>query len=152
MTIKQYKLFKELISLSVSANWNEAKDEWFLDHIYDAEEAKTCICGHYPILQICVIKNRINSIMTFTGNCCIKHITGDFTKKMFVSLKKVEADIDKSLSIDFVILCYKAGYIDNYELEFYKKLHKKRIISDKQIKFKIALNEKILFNWRKNKL
>ena len=54
----QYKLFSEIINLSVAKKWEEAKKEWELDHIYSADEAQTCLCGHHPIIEICVIKNK----------------------------------------------------------------------------------------------
>lgn len=53
-----YKLTEEIINLSESDQWDFAKLEWNFEFAYYAGEPQSCLCGHYPIRNICVIKNR----------------------------------------------------------------------------------------------
>lgn len=55
--MSEYKLTQEIIALSVSSNWDVAKLEWKLYEIYEADEPETCLCGHFPIIEICVLSN-----------------------------------------------------------------------------------------------
>ena len=62
--MSEYKLSKGIIALSQASKWSQAKLEWQLDHIYKEEEPDTCLCGHYPINEICILKNKLNEATT----------------------------------------------------------------------------------------
>ena len=51
-------LINRVTELSVSDFWETAKQEWELFEIYFVDEPKTCLCSHYPIKEVCVIKNK----------------------------------------------------------------------------------------------
>ena len=57
--MSRYKLIDEIIKLSQSKLWDIAKTEWDFDSIYVSDAPQTCLCGHYPIINICIIKNQI---------------------------------------------------------------------------------------------
>ena len=51
----EFKLISEIISRSVADQWEEAKQEWTLKQIYMADEPEICLCGHYPIIECCIL-------------------------------------------------------------------------------------------------
>lgn len=96
-----YKLTDEIIKLSVSSYWNDAKLEWNFEYAYQSEEPQTCLCGHYPIRNICVIRNQDNSNETEVGNCCINKFLGiEEGNKIFTSISRLKEDITKSMSAE----------------------------------------------------
>ncbi len=50
----QFQLATEIIKRSVARTWDEAKTEWSLYEIYETDEPETCLCGHFPIIELCV--------------------------------------------------------------------------------------------------
>lgn len=38
--------------------WDEAKIEWIFTNAYQSNSPQTCLCGHHPIKNICVITNK----------------------------------------------------------------------------------------------
>lgn len=74
--MSEYKLTQEIIALSQAKTWDVAKLEWILHEIYEAEEPETCLCGHFPIIEICTLQNKLNSNFVTVGNCCVKKSGG----------------------------------------------------------------------------
>ena len=102
-----YKLTDEIIALSDSKIWNFAKLEWDFNFAYYSEDLQTCLCGHYPIKNICVIRNKNNSNQTEVGNCCINKFLGiEDGNKIFTSIKKLKEDNSKSMSAEVIDYIY----------------------------------------------
>ena len=140
-----YKLTEEILSLSDSNDWDFAKLEWSFEFAYYAEELQKCLCGHYPIKNICVIKNRRNSSVTEVGNCCINKFLGiDEGNKIFSSIKKLKDSETASMSSEVIEYIYKKKGISDFEYNFYKSIYRKRIMSDKQWDIKKRINQKFL--------
>ena len=140
-----YKLTEEILNLSESNEWNFAKLEWSFEFAYYAEELQKCLCGHYPIKNICVIKNRRNSSVTEVGNCCINKFLGiDEGNKIFISIKKLKDSETASMSSEVIEYIYKKKGISDFEYNFYKSIYRKRIMSEKQWDIKKRINQKFL--------
>lgn len=140
-----YKLTEEILNLSESKEWDFAKLEWSFEFAYYAEELQKCLCGHYPIKNICVIKNRRNSSVTEVGNCCINKFLGiDEGNKIFSSIKKLKDNESASMSSEVIEYIYKKKGISDFEYNFYKSIYRKRIMSDKQWDIKKRINQKFL--------
>lgn len=140
-----FKLTREIIDLSTATTWDTAKLEWVFDLAYYSDEEQTCLCGHFPIRNICVIRNRTNKVITEVGNCCIKKFLGiDDGDKVFTSIKKLKEDISKSMSAEVVEYLYRKHAINNYEYKFYLDIYRKRNLSGKQEDIKRKINEKFL--------
>ena len=140
-----YKLTEEIVNLSESKEWDFAKLEWTFESAYYAEELQICLCGHYPIKNICVIKNRRNSSVTEVGNCCINKFLGiDEGNKIFSSIKKLKDSETASMSLEVIEYIYKKKGLSDFEYNFYKSIYRKRIISDKQLDIKKRINQKFL--------
>ena len=74
--MSEFKLIEEIIALSEASNWDEAKREWALLHVYREDDPLTCLCGHFPINEICVIGNMKNGREAIVGNVCVKKFMG----------------------------------------------------------------------------
>jgi len=94
----QFKLTSEIIKRSVAQTWDKAKLEWSLLEVYEAEEPETCLCGHYPIIELCVLQNGKNGARATVGKCCVKRFVGLPSDKIFEGVKRVRKDTSKSLN------------------------------------------------------
>ncbi len=140
-----YKLPEEIISLSQADNWDEAKQEWEFKFIYRSRSPLSCLCGHTPIYNICVLNNTLNNTETEVGNCCVQkffHI--DAGEYLFNAVARISKD--KTLSIGKRALEYMTdlGCLNDYEVEFYNNTLRKRKLSDKQASIRVRINEKFL--------
>ncbi len=143
--MNNYKLPKEIIQLSVSDVWESARLEWDFKYVYESEEPSTCLCGHYPIKNICVIKNRINSNETEVGNCCVnKFLDIDNGDKIIQSVKKIKKTIDSSMSEGTLLYLYDNDFITEWDYKFYSNIRLKRNLSDKQLNIKREINQKLI--------
>lgn len=140
-----YTLTKEILKLSVSKYWDTAKLEWNFEYAYQSEELQTCLCGHYPIKNICVIRNTENDKETEVGNCCINKFLGiDKGNKIFDSIKRLKEDLSKSLSAEVLEYLNDKKVISEFEYEFYTDTLRKRVLSQKQLKVRESVNQKFL--------
>ena len=136
------KLTENIISLSSSKIWDVAKLEWKLDEVYEAEEHEACLCGHFPIKDICMLKNKLNNNSAVVGNCCVKRFIGLPSDKIFQAIKRVRKDNKKSLNIEAVDHAYKKGWINDWENDFYIDIMRKRNLTERQLQKKITTNRK----------
>ena len=67
--VSQSKLITEILERSVAQTWDEARREWSLYEVYEADEPETCLCGHFPIIELCVLRNRRNGIQATVVTC-----------------------------------------------------------------------------------
>jgi len=82
--------------MSRATDWETARKEWALVDIIEADEPETCLCGHYPIMEICEIRNRVIGKTTEVGNVCVKRFLGVRSDLIFTAVKKIRKDIEKS--------------------------------------------------------
>jgi hypothetical protein len=72
----EYQLAQAMLPLSVADSWQQAKLEWTLAEVYRQDDPETCLCGHYPIIEICVLENKKNGNRAEVGNVCVKKFLG----------------------------------------------------------------------------
>lgn len=89
------KLTAEIVARSVSDNWDAARLEWSLVGGTEADAPERCPCGHYPIIELCEIRNQKNRVEATVGNCCVKKFLGIRSDKIFIAYKKVRKDVEK---------------------------------------------------------
>lgn len=141
----EYKLTQEIIQLSYSNIWDTAKLEWSLDYIYEAEEPERCLCGHFPIIEICILKNKVNGNAATVGNSCVKKFMGlTSSDKIFKAVKKVRKNIGKSLNAEALDYAHQKSWINDWELEFANDTRLKRLPTAKQLETRKKINQKIL--------
>ena len=143
----EYKLSMEIVDLSKANNWDIAKQEWFLDYIYiipKKDDPEVCLCGHYPIREVCIIKNKENNNTAIVGNCCVTKFIGVNSNKLLSAIKKVKKDHRNSFNVDCIELALKKVLINQWEYNFYISIWRKKILTKKQWDRKVIINEKIL--------
>ena len=149
--MSEYKLTEEILKRSQSKIWDMAKMEWSLYQIYEAEEPETCLCGHFPIIEICTLQNKINSNFATVGNCCVKKFIGLPSDLIFQAVKRVRMDNQKSLNAEAIQHAYDKGWINEWEYKFSIDTMRKRNLSGKQLQTRMKVNEKMLANMRRAK-
>lgn len=143
--MSQFHLTTELIKLSFSPIWDEAKLEWELIGVEKVSEsdAEECVCGKYPILEICTIKNKINNNTARVGNSCVKKFINE-SDKIFRSISQIKKSIDKSLNAETISFAFEKHWITQKDRNFYIDIFRKRNLSEKQSNWKTSINKKIL--------
>ncbi|EGR0307403.1 hypothetical protein [Vibrio parahaemolyticus] len=141
--MSEYKLTEEIIKLSQSQLWDVAKSEWTLYEIYEADEPERCLCGHFPIIEICTLKNKLNSNYATVGNCCVKKFIGLPSDKIFQAIKRVRKDDEKSLNAEAISHAYDKGWINDWEKSFYLDVMRKRKLTPNQLNKKTQINNKL---------
>lgn len=149
--ISEYLLTERIVELSEADEWGKAVLEWELDHIYfiDGDDAETCLCTHYPINEVCVIRNKKNGLSTHVGNCCVKKFMDSESDLVFQALKRVIADNTKSFNVAAIEYVFRRRIITAWDYKFYSDILRKRLLSPKQEKQKLRINKVILSKLRK---
>ncbi|MGN7509084.1 hypothetical protein [Aeromonas salmonicida] len=148
--MSEYKLTKAIIELSVANQWDSAKQEWSLDQVFEVDEPMTCLCGHFPIIEICSIKNKINGISADVGNCCVKKFMELPSNKIFQAVKRVRKDSTKSLNEVAIEHGYSKHWITEWEKDFYLDIMNKRKLTEKQLAKKKEINELFALKMKKS--
>jgi hypothetical protein len=144
--MSEQQLTVEIIVRSQAKVWEIAKTEWLLEEVYEADEPDTCLCGHFPIREICVLRNKINKNDATVGNCCVKKFIGLPSDKIFQAVKRVRKEIEKSLNAEALQYALQRHWISEWEKDFYFDIMKKRNLSPKQAAKKNEINAKFLRN------
>lgn len=138
------QLKKRILAMSSATDWEAARKEWALVNIYEADELETCLCGHYPIIEICEIYNKTTSKGTDVGNVCVKRFLGIRSDLIFTAIKRIRKDITKALNADAIVFFKRRGVINQWEYEFSQDTMRKRDLSDRQMQTRRKINEKVL--------
>ncbi|ADN78387.1 hypothetical protein [Geobacter sulfurreducens] len=148
--MSEYKLTQEIIRLSYSKVWDIAKLEWVLFEIYEADEPDTCLCGHFPIIEICNLQNKVNGQFATVGNCCVKKFIGLPSDLIFQAVKRVRKDKQKSLNAEAIHHAYQKKWINEWEYKFSIDTMRKRNLTDKQMQTRMKINEKMMQNMKRS--
>lgn len=140
----QFKLFKEITALSVARTWEEAKLEWDLKHVYREDVPQTCLCGHTPIIEICVLQNRLNGNFADVGNVCVTKFLGLASDLIFSGLKRISKDGNKALNEAAINYAFEQGWINEWEKTFCFNTMRKRKLSIKQAAKRAEINQLVL--------
>jgi hypothetical protein len=138
------QLKAEILKLSRAQDWETARKEWVLIDIIEADEPEVCLCGHYPIIEICGIKNRVTGQHAEVGNVCVKRFLGFRSDLIFTAIKRIRKDIEKSLNADAISFFFDRGVLNAWEYDFLQDTMRKRDLSRKQLDKRIAVNRKVL--------
>jgi hypothetical protein len=148
--MSQYKLIEEILKRSQAQIWDIAKQEWSLYQIYEAEAPETCLCGHFPIIEICTLHNKLNGEFATVGNCCVKKFIGLPSDLIFQAVKRVRKDNQKSLNAEAIQHAHDKGWINDWEYNFSIDTMRKRALTGKQLQTRMKVNEKMLANMKRN--
>jgi hypothetical protein len=138
------QLQKHVLSLSSATDWETARKEWSFIDVIEADEPETCPCGHFPIVEICQIHNRITNSSTEVGNRCVRSFLGFRSDLVFRAIKSVRRDISKSLNADAIAFFHGRGVLNGWEYDFLQDTMRKRNLSAAQSVKRKSINEKVL--------
>lgn len=140
--------FKQLkaaiLSMSMAPEWESAKSEWKLVGIGESDTPETCLCGHFPIIELCTITNRVTNKTTDVGNVCVKRFLGFRSDLIFAAIKRIRGDIDKSINAEAAIFFHERGIINDWEYGFQQNTFRKRHLTGAQMATRHSINRKIL--------
>ena len=142
--MSEYRLIEEILQLSVSKTWDSAKQEWVLDNIYITVYPEQCLCGHFPIIELCEIRYKLNGRITTVGNHCVKKFLELPSEEIFQGIRKIQKDITKSLNDDAVQYAKSKKWIDEWQYDFYLDTIQKRKLTDKQREKREEINQKVI--------
>ena len=144
-----FKLAQEIVALSAADNWNSAKPEWTLDHIFISEELGVCLCGHFPIREFCVIRNQKNGNEAIVGNVCVRRFLGLPTDKLFSAFHRIAGDPKRALNAEAVEYAYQKDWMNDWSHGFYMNTMRQRKLSPRQQTKRIEINRAVLYWFRK---
>jgi hypothetical protein len=142
-------LMERLLKLSSSPLWAEAKREWELEYVYlldRHDEPRRCTCGHYPIRELCVLRNRKTGHRATVGNTCVRQFMGmEDADDVVNSLRRVREHPDKSsLSPAAAIYAHDRGWLDDWQLDFCLDTARKRKLSCRQRAKREEINRTVI--------
>ena len=146
-----YKLGREIIALSRADRWDRARLEWMIEDIYIQEESDSCLCGHFPINEICVLRNTKNGAKAVVGNVCVKKFMKLRSDKMFDAIKRIAADVTRALNVEAIEHAFSRGWITEWERGFYLDTWRKQKPSAKQLNIRTKVNRKVLSRVKSNR-
>ena len=144
-------LSERIVALSEADDWYSAKQEWRLQSVFFEEEPSTCLCSHYPIVEICVLKNSLNGNLAEVGNVCVNKFLGIPSKIIFDGLKRVANDQSKALNPPGIDYIFDKRWINEWERDFLLDTAGKRTLSAKQAAKRKEINRQILNRVRRRK-
>ncbi len=139
----QKELREHILSLSRSAVFEAACQEWELFNIYLTEEWDNCPCGQ-EIKEHCEILNRSTGAETFVGNICINRFVDLGTTQIFAGLKRIQNDPEANANEALISYAETRGFLYEKEPEFLRQTAHKRNLSGKQLAWKEKINRRIV--------
>jgi hypothetical protein len=149
--VGEYQLTQAMLPLSVASSWPQAKLEWALAEVYRQDEPDTCLCGHYPINEICVLENRRNGNRAEVGNVCVKKFLGLPSDRIFQAIRRVAENPVRALNAETIQHAHQRGWITDWERNFYLDTVRKRVLTEKQAAKRLAINNRILRATRRSR-
>jgi hypothetical protein len=144
--MSEFQLTERLLELSVADIWDEAKLEWKLDSVWREDEPDTCLCGHFPINEICLLRNQRNNNTAIVGNRCVKKFTNLPSDLIFQAIKRIEGDDERAINAETIAHAHAKGWINTWERSFYMDTWRKRRLSGAQHSKRVQINRKIIAN------
>jgi hypothetical protein len=138
------QLKAHILPLSSAGRWDVAVKEWSLVGIHEADEPEACPCGHFPIIEICSIHNRVTGHSTEVGNICVKRFLGLRSDLIFTAIKRIRKDPDKSLNADAIAFFHERRVLNEWEYNFCQNTMRLRSLTAAQLSKRRAINHKVL--------
>lgn len=140
----EYQLTQQILRLSNFDSWQVARTEWDLQEIYVEDEPRTCLCTHFPIIEVCVLRNRLNGNVAEVGNVCVNKFIGIPSKIIFDGIKRVAKDRTKALNASAAHYAFRKGWINDWEHGFLTDTARKKVLSAKQMAKRDQINQRVL--------
>ncbi len=148
-------LAEALTDLSSCRDWEQAKREWELEavHLLDADdEPRRCLCSHYPIRELCTLRNRETGHRATVGNKCVRQFLDlDDADDIVASLRRVRDRPDSaSMSAAAARFAYGRGWLTDWELTFCLNIAGRRRLSGPQRSKRSQINRLVVYRIRQD--
>jgi hypothetical protein len=145
MTMNEQTLRQEILERSVATTWDAALAEWELSRIEltSLREPETCLCGHFPIIELCYLRNRLNGVEALVGNVCVQKFLGIPSDTLFRGFKRIMVDPSKAASQSVIDYATQRGWVSSWERSFCESMVRKRSLSPAQLGKRIEINQRI---------
>lgn len=150
-THHDFPLGRRIVELSEADDWDRARLEWRIEDIYIQRRPETCLCGHFPINELCVLRNKKNHNKATVGNVCVKKFMKLPSERMFDAIKRVTADETKAFNVQVIEHSFAKHWINDWEKKFYLDTWRKRNLSGPQLAKRREINRKVLAQVRTNR-
>ena len=148
-----YHLVEGILKLSEASLWAEAKLEWELDEVHETDRFETCLCTHYPIKELCFLRNIKNGNSTMVGNCCVKQFLGLPSHAIFSAIRRITEDAGRALNPKALAYAHRRGWITEWERKFYLDTWRKnRGLTQRQWAVRMRINLRFLRLMRSDQL
>lgn len=151
----RWDLPRQIIELSDANTWGQAVREWSLNGIemLDPGEFDSCLCGHYPIRELCHLLNRENGNTAIVGNHCIEKFDKDDpghevfgeAPRIVQAAGRILQDPMASANEALINFAERTGVFTTDNATFYREIWRKRNLSDGQERYKRSLNQQLLY-------
>lgn len=138
------ELSAEIVRRSLANRWDGARLEWSLATVYFADEPQSCLCGHFPIIELCVLRNTRNRTEAVVGNHCVKKFLGLPSDKLFVAFKRIKKSDEGALNPEAIEYAHQRRWITDWERHFYFDTWRKRALTGRQLAKRVLINRKVL--------
>jgi hypothetical protein len=108
------------------------------------DEPGTCLCGHFPIIEHCVLRNCKTGKKTVVGNCCVKKFMGLSEELLFRLLRRIRRNPKTALNEKEIERVYGIGWITDWERRFCLSTRTKQNPTPKQENIRLEINRKLL--------
>jgi hypothetical protein len=143
MSLKFEILQQRIIELSVAHDFDAARLEWHLERVaYSHNE--TCACTHYPISELCHLRNELNDAELMVGNCCVKRFRDEELDAVFDAIRRIMADDTRPMNAALTNYAFRWGWIDRMEHARCLRLWRKKRISAGYLADRVRINRKVL--------
>jgi hypothetical protein len=141
-----FRLAEEIVNRSVAESWHDARIEWELESVFVSklDEPGTCLCGHYPIREHCVLRNRENDNVVVVGNCCVRRFLDMPSERVFRGLRRIVRDVEAALGPATVEFAHGRGWINDWERSFLLDTARKQRPSARVLAKRAEINAKVL--------
>lgn len=135
-------LCKEIKERSKSSEWESAKLEWNVIDMEYVDEPETCLCGHFPIVEVFTLENKYTGENIRIGNVCVNKFI--CKNKAFDGYKRILKSKMASATMDLLKFARDKKVITVKDYEFYVSIIRKRVLSERQYKWKVDINLRII--------
>lgn len=143
-------LRERILDRSYSTEWEAARLEWRLEQVTmcSLRHAVECLCTHFPIVELCHLRNERTGATAIVGNVCVQRFLGIPSAVLFRGFKRIGADPRKAASSAVIEYAARSGWLDEHERAFCERTIRKRNLSGPDMAMRMRINGKLSIRTR----
>jgi len=138
------RLQAAILALSDSADWPTARAEWDLTKIEIVDDPEHCPCGQFPILELCILRNRKTDKRITVGNRCVHRFLGIASENYFDGVRRIIKNPAKSVGANATVYFHQRGILTDWERKFGLDTVNRHNLTEKSTAIRQRINQKII--------